>query len=475
MVQKVSRRRFLQASSISAAAAGFWLTGGVTESYAAQPGANERLNIAMIGCGGQAGGYDPKKEQYRGNLAGVRRENIVALCDVDSNRASSTFDHYPKVTKYTDFRAMLDKQKDIQAVVVTTPDHTHFHASAMAIQRGKHVYTEKPLTHSVWEARQLKLLASKHKVATSLGNHGTAHDGLRTAAEIIRSGAIGEVREVHVWTNRPIWPQGVDRPKERQDPPKTLNWDLWLGPAAPRPYYGPRAGTGRDGTYCPFTWRGWWDFGTGALGDMACHTMNLAFMALRLVAPTAVSAEVVGGVNAETAPARGVTVTYEIPARHGLPALRLYWYESPYQPGVPREKRVYRRPPAAVLEGITNVSESGCMIVGNKGKMYSGSDYGSTYTLLPRADFQDYRPPQRTIPRSPGHHAEWIRACKGGVPAMSNFVDYAGPLTELVLLGNVAMRVGERFTWDSEKLQANVAAAAQYVRRPYRKGWEWNA
>jgi predicted dehydrogenase len=458
MNRKVSRRKFLQAGSVSAAAAGFWLTGGVTESHAAQPGANARLNIAIVGAGGQGGG--------NASQAVVRAENIVALCDVDSNRARTVFNANPKVTKYTDFRVMLEKQKDIQAVIVSTPDHTHFHASAMAIQRGKHVYTEKPLTHSVWEARQLKLLASKHKVATSMGNMGTASDGIRTAAEIIRSGAIGDVREVHVWTNRPIWPQGIDRPKTRPEIPKTLAWDLWLGPAPERPYHN---------AYVPFAWRGWWDFGTGALGDMACHTMNMAFMALRLVAPTAVSAEVVGGVNAETAPARGVTVTYEIPARHGLPALRLFWYESPYQPGIPAAKRVYRRPPAAVLEGITNVSESGCMLVGSKGKMYSGSDYGSSYTLLPRAAFQDYRPPQPTIPRSPGHHAEWIRACKGGAPAMTNFVDYSSLLTEIVLLGNVAMRVGERITWNSEKLQANVAAAAQYIRPPYRKGWEWNS
>ncbi len=458
MSRKINRRRFIQAGGVSAAAAGFWLTGGVTESFAAQPGANERLNIAIVGCGGQGGGNASQKA--------IAAENIVALCDVDSNRASTVFNRYPNVTKYTDFRQMLEKQKDINAVVVSTPDHTHCHASAMAIQRGKHVYTEKPLTHSVWEARQLKLLAAKHKVATSMGNQGTATGGIRTAAEIVRSGALGEVREVHVWTNRPIWPQGIERPKQRPEVPKTLSWDLWLGPAPERPYHN---------AYVPFAWRGWWDFGTGALGDMACHTMNMPFMALRLVAPTAVSAEVVGGVNPDSAPARGVTVTYEIPERHGLPALRLFWYESPYQPNVPAAKRVYRRPPAAVLAGIPNVGGSGCVIVGNKGKMYSGADYGDAFTLLPQADFRDYRPPQPTIPRSPGHHAEWIRACKGGAPAMSNFIDYAGPLTELVLLGNVAMRCGERFTWDSEKLSASVAAAAPFVRRQYRKGWEWNA
>jgi predicted dehydrogenase len=456
MSRKINRRRFLQASGISAAAAGFWLTGGVTESFAAQPGANERLNIAMIGCGGRAGGFNPKTQRYDGNLAGVHQENIVALCDVDQSRARNMFDHYPKVTKYTDFRQMLDKQKDIQAVVVSTPDHMHFHASATAMRMGKHVYCEKPLTHSVWEARQLRELAAKHKVATQMGNQGTSTNGLRTAVEIIRSGAIGEVREVHLWTNRPIWPQGraaLDaRMKGSTTVPNTLNWTQWLGPCSDRAY---------NSAYLPFSWRGWWDFGTGALGDMGCHTMNLPYMALRLGAPSAISADVEGGkVDRDTCPV-GCTVTYEFPARgEGMPACRLFWYER-------------RRPAAEILAGIANVGASGCVMVGNKGKMYSGSDYGDTYRLLPEADFREYRAPQPSLPRSPGHHAEWIRACKGGTPAMSNFVDYSGQLAETVLLGNLPIRVGQRVTWDSAKLQANVASAAQYIRREYRKGWEW--
>ncbi len=202
--------------------------------------------------------------------------------------------------------------------------------------------------------------------------------------------------------------------------------------------------------------------------------MNLPYMALRFGAPTAVSAEVVGGVHPETAPARGVTVSYEFPARgEGLPACRLFWYESPYQPGVAREQRVYRRPPAELLQGIGNVSESGCLMVGSRGKLYSGHDYGAAYRLLPEADFANYQPPEPTLPRSPGHHAEWIRACKGGPAAMSNFTDYAGPLTETVLLGNVAMRVGQRIQWDSANLRVtNVPEAAQYIHRQYRTGWE---
>lgn len=442
MSRRVNRRQFLQAGSVSAAAAGFWLTGGVTEIRSA-PGANERLNVAMIGAGGRADG----------NIGGVSGENIVALCDVDQNRARGMFNRYPNVPKYADFRVMLEKQKDIQAVVVSTPDHTHFHASAMAIRMGKHVYCEKPLTHSVWEARQLRELAAKHRVATQMGNQGTASPGMRTAVEIIRSGAIGEVREVHVWTNRPIWPQNINRPKERQEVPKTLNWDLWLGPAPERPY---------NSAYVPFRWRGFWDFGTGALGDMGCHTMNLPYMALRLGAPSSIVADVQGQVNPETGP-EGCTITYEFPARgEGMPACRLMWYER-------------RRPPAELLQGI-QTGASGCLLVGNKGKMYTASDYGDGTRLLPEADFREYRPPQPTLPRSPGHHAEWIRACKGGPPAMSNFVDYSGQMAETVLLGNVAIRVGQRVTWDSAKLQAvNLPSAAQYIRRPYRKGWEWNA
>ena len=398
----------------------------------------------MIGAGGRADG----------NIGGVAGENIVALCDVDQNRARGMFAKYENVPKYADFRVMLEKQKDIQAVVVSTPDHTHFHASATALRMGKHVYCEKPLTHSVWEARQLRELAAKHRVATQMGNQGTAAAGMRTAVEIIRSGAIGEVREVHVWTNRPIWPQNINRPKERQEVPKTLNWDLWLGPAPERPY---------NRAYVPFAWRGFWDFGTGALGDMGCHTMNLPFMALRLGAPSTVVADVEGKVNPETGPL-GCTITYEFPARgEGMPACRLMWYER-------------RRPPADLLQGVQQPGTSGCLLIGSKGKMYTASDYGDGTRLLPEADFRDYRPPQPTLPRSPGHHAEWIRACKGGAPAMSNFVDYSGQMAETVLLGNVAIRAGQRITWDSAKLQAvNMPTAAQYIRRQYRKGWEWNA
>jgi predicted dehydrogenase len=450
MSQKLSRRKFLQASAVSATAAGFWLTGGVTESRGAQP-ANERLNIAIIGAGGQGGG----------NLGNVSGENIVALCDVDDARAANSFNKYPKVPKYKDFRVMLDKQKDIDAVVVSTPDHQHALASITAMRMGKHVYCEKPLTHDVWEARLMAEVAAKQRVATQMGNQGTSGNDTRTAAEMIRAGAIGEVREVHVWTDRPgmYWTQGhSERPKNQPAPPKTLDWDLWIGTAPMRPYAVYPGGTP---AYAPFAWRGWWDFGTGALGDMGCHIMNLAFMALQLGPPSSVQAATDQPVNNESPP-NGLRVTYEFPARGSRPPVRLIWYES-------------SRPAADLFHG-EQVRAGGSLFVGSKGKLYSRSDYGGDNVLLPRDNFRDYRPPAPTLPRSPGHHAEWIRACKGGPPAMSNFPEYSGLLTEIVLLGNVAIRVGKRVVWNSEKLQAvDLPAANQYIHREYRKGWELRA
>jgi predicted dehydrogenase len=439
MKGKMNRRRFVQASA--AAGIGYFAVADVTESRAArQNDPMNRLNIAIIGAGGQGGG----------NLGNVARENIVALCDVDSERAGGAFNKYPKVPKYQDYRVMLDKQKDIEAVVVSTPDHVHAFASIDAMKRGKHCYTEKPLTHSIWEARQMHDVAAKNRVATQMGNMGTAGGGFRTGVEIIRSGAIGDIREVHVWTNRPgmWWNQGMAKPLDRQPVPKTMAWDLWLGPAPERPY---------NSGYAPFAWRGWWDFGTGAVGDMGCHTMNLAYMSLELGAPTSVVAETDQPVNNQSPP-RGLMVTYEFPARGKKPAVRLKWYEV-------------RRPPADLLLG-EKPGGSGSLFVGSRGTLYSPDDYGEQHILLPRKNFEGYKPPQPTLPRSPGHHAEWIRACKGGAPAMSNFVDYASQLTETILLGNVAIRVGKRIDWDPVNLRArDLSAADQYIHREYRKGW----
>lgn len=451
MSRSLNRRKFLQTSAASAGAAGFWLTGGL-ELRAQDNTPNNRLNIAVVGCGGQ-GGSD------LGNVAG---ENIVALCDVDDARAAAAFNRYPNVTKFKDFRVMLDRTRTLDAVVISTPDHTHAFAAIAAMRAGKHVYVQKPLTHSVWEARQMKEVAQRQRVQTQMGNQGTAsgggenpndRSGLRTGVEVIRSGAIGDVTEVHCWTNRPgtFWPQPGRRPKQTPDVPATLDWDLWLGPAPRRPYHG---------DYVPFKWRGWWDFGTGALGDMGCHVMNLAFMALRLGAPSTVEASIDGTLNDECPP-NGCTVTYEFPARGNMPACKLYWYEV-------------RRPPREIIDrlGGAQLTAGGAIFVGSRGTLYQRGDYGDNWALLPTEQFREFRNPERTLPRTTGHHAEWIRACKGMGTPMSNFIDHAGPLTEMVLLGNVAIRVGRKFTWDSANLTAtDNRDAARFIRREYREGW----
>jgi len=331
---------------------------------------------------------------------------------------------------------------------------------------GKHCYCEKPLTHNVREARLMREIAAEKKLATQMGNQGTSTGDLRQGVEIIQSGAIGEVREVHIWTNRPIWPQGFDALLVQHQgvknalsgsmkgghtiapPPDTLAWDLWLGPAAERPY---------DAVYCPFKWRGWWDFGTGALGDMACHTMNLPYWALKLGAPTSVEAKV-WELNPQTAP-RSTIISYQFPARGDLPPVTVTWYDG----------KMY--PPKDLFHG-EKISGSGSLMVGTKGKYYSSDDYGERRVLLPRDAFKDYQPPAPSIPRSPGHHREWIEACKGGKPAFSNF-DYSGPLTEMVLLGVVATRANGRIEWDPTGMNVtNDADANRLLTREYRKGWE---
>ncbi|MBY0526448.1 MAG: Gfo/Idh/MocA family oxidoreductase [Gemmataceae bacterium] len=439
-----NRRQFLKQSAL--AGVGFWAAGGVS---AAEPkGANEKLNIALIGCGGQGGS----------NLGGVSSENIVALCDVDEKRAAAAFTKYPNVKKYADFRKMLEDQKDIDAVVVSTPDHMHAPASVMAMKLGKHVYCEKPLTWSVHEARVMRETAAKMKVATQMGNMGTAGSGFRQNVEVIQSGALGAVKEVHVWSNRPIWPQGMnDRPKDTPAVPDTLNWDLWLGVASDRQYHP---------SYLPFAWRGWWDFGTGALGDMACHTANLPFMALKLGYPTAIEAET-SGISLESPPKWSV-IRFDFPARGELPPVKFTWYDGGKKP----EDGVLK--PVLDLLGVERDDKkigSGCLIVGDKGSLFTSNDYGQDRKLLPEEKFKDYKPPEPTLVRSPGHHKEWIQACKGGKAAMSNF-DYAAFLTETILLGNIAMRVGKKIEWDGPNMKStNVPEAEKFVKREYRKGW----
>lgn len=458
MPRRNSRREFLKNASL--AGVGVWVVGSTTPAVSKL--ANEQINFASIGVGGK-GGSDTDQAGDFGNM--------VALCDVDDNTLNKKGEKFSGAKKYNDFRKMFDEMgKSIDAVTVSTPDHTHAVASMMAIKAGKHVYCQKPLTHSVHEARALREAAAKYKVATQMGNQGSAENGLRRAVEIIQAGAIGPVREVHVWTNRPIWPQAPDvvaRPKYTSEVPSYLHWDEFLGPAPERPFVdkyqdGPAKG---KSVYHTFAWRGWWDFGTGALGDMACHTANMAFRALKLGYPTSIEAEA-GDVNPETCPSFA-TIRFEFPARGDMPPVKFVWYEGK----INGKKNL---PTAELLQG-ENPPGSGSLLVGDKGTLYSPNDYGAAYVLLPKKEFEGFQGPPETLPRNgkgdSGMKAEWVAAMRGGPAAYSNF-DYAGMLTETILLGNVAIRVGKKLEWDGPNMKVTSSSdAEQYIKPEYRKGW----
>jgi len=410
---------------------------------------SEKLNLAGVGVGGQGGA----------DLEQLADQNVVALCDVDWNYAARTFQKYPQAKKYKDFREMLDKEKGIDGVVVGTPDHTHAIVSLAAIRHGKHVYCEKPLTRTVHEARALAKAAAKRKVATQMGNQGMAFEGNRVINEWLADGAIGPVREVHVWSDRPThsgklplyWAQGIERPKEQPPVPATLDWDLWLGPAPWRPYHP---------AYAPFRWRGWWDFGSGGLGDMGVHNIAPVFAALKLRAPRSVCASSTA-VFPETLPLASC-VHYEFPARGDLPPVDLHWYDGGILP--PR--------PAELEDGRELNREDGILFVGDRGKMLVEGWGGHSPRLIPEKRMQEYKRPPKTLPRSIGHHKEWVEACKRGTPTASNF-DFAGPLTEALLLGTICVRLGGgKLLWDSEKMKVtSVAEANNYLHYEYRKGW----
>ena len=447
MRKATTRRDFLK----TAGSAGMALTilqAGSALTYAA----NEKLNIASVGAGGKA----------HSDIRSLASQNIVALADVDwGSHTAHSFKMFPAAKRYQDYRKMLDEMdKQIDAVIVATPDHHHFPASMRAIRQGKGVYCEKPLTHSVWEARTLAEAARKAGVATQMGNQGQASEETRKVQEFVMDGAIGPVREAHIWTDRPskglfgeYWPQGVDRPRETQPIPSTFAWDLWLGPAPQLEYHS---------AYAPFRWRGWWDFGTGALGDIGCHVFDPVFRALKLGAPLSVEASS-SRVNTETYPLASM-VTYHFPPRGEMPALKLVWYDGGLRP--PR--------PAEVPEGRT-MGDNGSLLIGDDGVLLSG---GSGWRLFPEERGKEYGEPPRKLPRSPGHYEEFIAACKGGEPGGSNF-DWAGPLTETVLLGNIALRAQMRedltkkkLLWDSAKFAiTNHEAANAFLRREYRPGW----
>ncbi len=452
---RTTRRAFLGGTALAAATVSVLprhvLAGGPTPP-------SEKLNIAGVGVGGMGGS----------NVANCQAENIVALCDVDAEGyAAHTIKNYPKAVVYKDFRRMLDQQKDIDAVIVATPDHSHAVIGMAAIQRGKHVYIQKPLAHSVYEARLLTEAAREHKVATQLGNQGHSADGVRMICTWIWDGAIGPVREVHAWTNRPVWPQGieVDRPKETPPVPSSLDWDLWIGPAAMRPYHP---------TYHPGNWRAWWDFGTGSLGDLGCHILDAPFWALKLKYPTSVEGCISTYWNDLWKPCppknenypRSTIVRFTFPAREGMPEVKLTWWDGGMLPPRPEELEPGRR---------MGDDDGGVLYIGEKGVLMCGC-YGRSPQLLPAAKMQAYKRPPLAVERIPGgeqgHEKDWIRACKGGKPASSNF-DFSGPLSEMVLMGNLAVRYPQRkLVWDGEKMEVgNDREANAYVRRHYRTGW----
>ena len=450
-----TRRGFLRRTALAAATISVvprHVLGGT-----AGPAPSQRLNVAAVGVGGMG----------HNNLNNCKTENIVALCDVDSALAAKAFDENPKAAKYKDFRVMFDKQKDIDAVIIATPDHSHAVIGMTAIGHGKHVYIQKPLAHSVWEARMLTEAARKQKVMSQMGNQGRSNDGARLVCEWIADGAIGAVREVHAWTNRPVWPQGieVDRPKETPPVPASLDWDLWIGPAAMRPYHP---------TYHPGNWRAWWDFGTGSLGDLGCHILDAPFWALKLKYPTSVEACISTywhGLWQPTPPKnenfpRSTIVRFDFPARENMPELKLTWWDGGMLP--PR--------PAALEPGRRmGDDDGGVLFVGDKGLLACGC-YGRSPRLIPETRMQQYKQPAHSLPRVPGgqggHEQDWVRSCKDGKPSASNF-DQSGPLSEMVLMGNLAVRYPNRkLLWDGEKMAVtNDAEANAYVRRQYRQGW----
>ncbi|WP_099370111.1 Gfo/Idh/MocA family protein [Sphingobacterium sp. 1.A.5] len=438
----MDRRKFLKNS---ATVAGFTIVSsnvlGKSLGYVAP---SDKLNIAGIGVGGMG----------RRNLSNMNTENIVALCDVDWKYAQKTFDDYPKAKKFKDWREMFDKMgKSIDAVMVATPDHTHAVVSAHAMTLGKHCYTQKPLTHSVYESRLLTNLAKKHKVATQMGNQGNSFDWCRQIAEWIQSDAIGEVYEVHCWTDRPIWPQGLMKPKEGMPIPETLDWDLFIGPAENRPY---------NSVYTPWNWRGWWDFGTGALGDMACHIMDPIYWALDLKYPTKVNGS--STLSNLYSPPHAQMVQYTFPAREkkgqvNMPEVKVYWYDGGLLP---------ERPAELAPGQMMGDSNGGIIFVGKKGKIMTGC-YGMNPTLLPVTEMNHFTQPTPWIPRVPGgngdiwntnaHEQDWIRAAKESSrnrkEASSNF-GFSGPFNEMVVMGVLAVRLQGLYRdllWDGENMQ----------------------
>ncbi|MDD3871552.1 MAG: Gfo/Idh/MocA family oxidoreductase [Bacteroidales bacterium] len=447
MKKSLNRRSFLATSAI--AGAGLLVVPRHVLGGKGFVAPSDKLNIAAIGSGGMGAG----------NLARVESENIVALCDVDDVKAAATFNKYPNAPRFKDFRVMLDKIKGIDAVIVATPDHTHAVAAMAAIRMGKHVYVQKPLAHSVYETRMLTEAVRKYNVVSQMGNQGRSGEGTRRLAEWIWAGAIGDIREVHSWTNRPVWPQGIGRPEGTPPVPDTLDWNLWLGPATERPYHP---------DYLPFNWRAWYDFGCGALGDMGCHVLDPVFHAMKLKYPEWVQGSHSYEVremwkrvdNQETYPSASM-ITYQFPERGTMPALRLTWYDGGLMPVWPKE-----------VDSSKVSMEGGSMFIGDKGIIVC-STYGGDVMMFPEERFQEFKDLPASLPRIAGtHEQDWINGIKNHTKPCSDF-DYSGPLTEMVLMGNLAIRVpGKRLMWDGDQMKVtNDEEANRFIHNDYRSGW----
>jgi predicted dehydrogenase len=436
--QGVERRDFL--AWTGAAVAGFWMP---RSSSARTRSPNEKLNVACIGVGGRG----------HANTDGMMGENIVAVCEVDSVRGREKLDQLPRAVKFTDWRKLLDRfHKQLDAVVISTPDHHHAPIAMAAMELGKHVYCEKPLTRTVGEARRIARAAAKYRVVTQVGNGGNASSGARRSVELIRAGVINPVREIHAWTDRPswIWKQGIDRPVDTPPVPATLDWNSWLGGAPKRPY---------SPVYIPGKWRGWYDFGTGAIGDMGAHICNVAFWGLELRDPKWIEAQT-SERHLDTFPAWN-RIAWQFPARLDRPAIGMHWYDGG------------RRPASDLLDG-RDVPGNGLLLIGDKGKLFMPDPDGKNATLLPEDRFAGLKRPPKTLPDSPGHHEEWIAACKEGNPHteyMSHF-GRGAIMAECFALGNIAVRVGQRIEWDAANARIkNIPQANEFVDPPYRTSW----
>ncbi|MDZ4701696.1 MAG: Gfo/Idh/MocA family oxidoreductase [Rhodothermales bacterium] len=434
--RSLNRRHFLQTVAATAATVSI-----LPRHVLGGPGfvaPSDLLVIAGVGVGGMGRVY----------LENVATENIAVLCDVDPTFAAPVYATYPAAKTYTDFRRMFDQETGIDAVVIGTPDHTHAVIALAALQRGKHVYCAKPLTRTIHESRRLLEATRTAGVATQMSTQGQAEEGPRRLREMIGAGAIGGIHAVHIWSDRPIWPQGITRPAETMAVPPGLDWDLWLGPASYRPYHE---------AYHPFRFRGWLDFGTGALGDMGCHSFDPVFRALELSAPTAVHASSTKMLG-ETFPAAS-TVHYDFPVRGEKPPVRLTWYDGGLKPARPHE-----------LSPMQELAGDGILFEGEKGKILCGFT-GQNPRLLPDSEMAHYQPPPQTLAPSIGHYNEWVAACKGGEPAPCRF-EWGAPLTEIVLLGNIALQTGRSLQWDSRQARfTNDEMANAMIEAPYREGW----